>query len=254
MQYREGREGKGYPAELLALTEPNHVNWRLRVPDNDWSDAAEDDLKSPDAVADEAVVAEQEEAEEQVHTAGRLAGEDITFVDGQQGPQAFRCGRDFGDFVVWRSDGFPSYELAVVVDDITMGVTDVVRGSDLLLSTARQLLLFRALLPGLLDTDTDTGLHATDKKDATDPPQLLPPAFFHCDLVRDPRGKRLAKRMQAPAATATATATATDAPSIPAGEQDTFTLKALRSGQGWTPELIRKEKLGLGQGCETDSA
>lgn len=295
MQYKEG----GYPAELLALTEPNKVNWRFRVSDNLWLDsmrvaegAAEsamvgDDLASPAAVADEAVVAEAEPAHEHTADAGcGAAGDDVAFVDGLQGPQTYRCGRDFGDFVVWRSDGYPSYELAVVVDDITMGVTEVVRGGDLLRSTARQLLLFQALLQGLQDSDTGAGpgtstssadvaginLHTAadtstsenrgDVSAATSPAPLvvLPPAFYHCDLVREgASGKRLAKRMQLataqhqPAATAQSVATpattaATTAVTAPAAtsqqEQDAFTLKALRR-QGWTPEQIRREKLSL---------
>ena len=79
---------------------------------------------------------------------------------------------DFGDFVVWRQDGSPAYQLAVVVDDAAMRVTEVVRGADLLVSTARQLLLYRAL-----------GLEA--------------PAFLHCPLILDESGKRLAKRHDA---------------------------------------------------------
>ena len=236
--YMQHQHQQPYPAELLTLTEPNKVNWRFRVPDNDWLDGvtvADDALQSPAAVADESVVGDEHHSSP---APGRSVGDDVTFTDGQQGPQSFRCGRDFGDFVVWRSDGLPSYELAVVVDDITMGVTEVVRGGDLLLSTARQLLLFRALLRGLQDADTD--LPATG-----DP---APPSFFHCDLVRDkPGGKRLAKRMQTPAATPA------DALPLPISEQDTFTLKALRE-QGWTPERIRLEKLGLTGGGETDTA
>lgn len=96
-------------------------------------------------------------------------GESIEFIDGRLGPQRYTAGRDFGDFVVWRRDDAPSYELAVVVDDAAMSITEVVRGEDLLLSTARQLLLYRAL-----------GLAA--------------PAFFHAPLVRDADGRRLAKR------------------------------------------------------------
>ncbi|HWQ91145.1 MAG TPA: glutamate--tRNA ligase family protein, partial [Clostridia bacterium] len=88
------------------------------------------------------------------------------------GPQSFVAGKDFGDFVVWRHDGIPAYQLAVVVDDSAMGITEVVRGADLLKSTARQLLLYRAL-----------GLEV--------------PAFYHCPLVCDETGVRLAKRNDA---------------------------------------------------------
>ncbi len=98
-------------------------------------------------------------------------GETIEFQDGRKGLQLFVAGVDFGDFLVWRKDGIPSYELAVVADDIAMGITEVVRGEDLLLSTARQLLLYRAL-------------------------RETPPTYFHCPLVRDEQGVRLAKRHQ----------------------------------------------------------
>jgi glutamyl-tRNA synthetase len=99
-------------------------------------------------------------------------GESVTFQDLAAGVQTFVSGRDFGDFVIWRHDGLPSYQLAVVVDDAAMGITEVVRGRDLLLSTARQLLLYRLL-------------------------GWEPPAFFHCDLVLDEQGARLAKRHEA---------------------------------------------------------
>ncbi len=99
-------------------------------------------------------------------------GETISFVDGRLGRQQFVAGKDFGDFVVWRHDNIPSYQLAVVVDDAAMRITEVVRGEDLLLSTARQLLLYRALA-------------------------LTPPAFYHCSLMKDESGHRLAKRHDA---------------------------------------------------------
>jgi glutamyl-tRNA synthetase len=82
------------------------------------------------------------------------------------------AGKDFGDFVVWRHDDIPSYQLAVVVDDAAMRITEVVRGEDLLKSTARQLLLYRALY-------------------------LPPPRFYHCPLLKDASGTRLAKRHEA---------------------------------------------------------
>ena len=96
-------------------------------------------------------------------------GEVISFVDAQLGTQHFVAGRDFGDFVVWRHDNVPAYQLACAVDDAAMRITEVVRGADLLISTARQLLLYRAL-------------------------DLTPPGFCHCELVRDEHGQRLAKR------------------------------------------------------------
>ncbi|MDI1320383.1 MAG: tRNA glutamyl-Q(34) synthetase GluQRS [bacterium] len=132
-----------------ALTDPIAVNWRLRVPD----------------------------------------GESLSFMDGRTGPQHAVAGKDFGDFLVWRKDDAPSYQLACVVDDAAMGITEVVRGADLRLSTFRQLLLYRAL-----------GFAA--------------PAFYHCELMADEKGVRLAKR------------------------HDALALRTLHE-QGWTPEGIR---------------
>ena len=103
-------------------------------------------------------------------------GETLNFVDGDAGAQRFVAGcgasADFGDFVVWRKDGLPSYQLACVVDDAAMGVTEVVRGRDLLRSTARQMLLQHAL-------------------------GVATPTYFHCELMRDETGVRLAKRHDA---------------------------------------------------------
>ncbi|HSH09124.1 MAG TPA: glutamate--tRNA ligase family protein, partial [Oceanipulchritudo sp.] len=72
-------------------------------------------------------------------------GRSIAFSDQRCGWQCLVAGQDFGDFLVWKRNGWPAYELAVVVDDQAMGITEVVRGEDLLLSTARQLLLYEAL-------------------------------------------------------------------------------------------------------------
>jgi glutamyl-tRNA synthetase len=129
--------------------EPNGANWRFRVPD----------------------------------------GEEVCFTDLHLGPQRMIAGRDFGDFIVWRRDGVPAYQLAVVVDDAAMGITEVVRGADLLKSAARQILLFRAL-----------GLEAPD--------------YYHCDLIRDQAGVRLAKR------------------------HDSLSIRKLRE-LGWTAEQVR---------------
>jgi len=114
------------------FAEPAGVNWRFRVPD----------------------------------------GEVVEFADLNLGRQRYVAGGDFGDFLVWRRDDVPAYQLAVVVDDAAMTITEVVRGADLLKSTARQVLLMRAL-----------GYAAPD--------------YFHCELVRDAAGVRLAKRQDA---------------------------------------------------------
>ncbi|MBA2435321.1 MAG: tRNA glutamyl-Q(34) synthetase GluQRS [Verrucomicrobiota bacterium] len=95
--------------------------------------------------------------------------EAMQFHDHCAGPQRSVAGAEFGDFVVWRKDDVPAYQLAVVVDDATMQITEVVRGADLLRSTFRQLLLYRALA-------------------------LAPPEFCHLPLIVDSLGKRLAKR------------------------------------------------------------
>lgn len=105
-------------------------------------------------------------------------GEPVEFLDLNFGPQSFIAGREFGDFLVWRKPlapghpGAPSYQLACVVDDAFMAVTEVVRGADLLRSTARQILLQRVL-------------------------GLPPVAYFHTRLLRDSAGVRLAKRHDA---------------------------------------------------------
>jgi glutamyl-tRNA synthetase len=137
------------------IAEPGSYNWRFRVP----------------------------------------AGVAIEFEDVNLGPQRFVAGTDFGDFVVWRRDGVPSYQLACVADDAAMRITEVVRGEDLLKSTARQILLYRAL-------------------------KIDPPAWFHCRLVTDSQGRRLAKR------------------------HDALSLRTLRQ-RGFTPEQILSGELPM---------
>jgi len=151
----EGDDEPFYPGhcrsktgEAVHYSEPAGVNWRFRVPE----------------------------------------GETICFQDERLGSQSYIVGHHFGDFVVWRRDDVPAYQLAVVVDDAAMQITEVVRGADLLKSTARQLLLIRAL-------------------------GLPVPAYFHCELLRDASGVRLAKR------------------------HDALSLRALRE-QGRSPEQV----------------
>ena len=134
--------------DAASFAEPAGINWRFRVPDGDV----------PCGAGIPARPGEQSEP--------------IAFNDLNLGAQRYAAGRDFGDFLVWRRDDVPSYQLAVVVDDAAMRITEVVRGADLLKSTARQLLLIRAL-------------------------GYPTPDYFHCDLVRDSGGVRLAKRHDA---------------------------------------------------------
>lgn len=75
----------------------------------------------------------------------RVTGDQIAYVDRWQGPQQERLTETCGDFVLRRADGYWAYQLAVVVDDAWQGVTDVVRGVDLMESTARQIRLQRCL-------------------------------------------------------------------------------------------------------------
>ena len=96
-------------------------------------------------------------------------GEIVEFLDLSLGRQRYIAGKDFGDFLVWRRDDIPAYQLAVVVDDAEMRISEVVRGADLLKSTARQILLNKAL--------------GYDN-----------PHWFHCRLLVDHNGRRLAKR------------------------------------------------------------
>jgi glutamyl-tRNA synthetase len=115
--------------EGQSLENPGNVNWRFRVPD----------------------------------------GREITVLDERLGLVSKTAGKDFGDFLVWRKDGYPSYELAVVADDHAMRISEVVRGEDLLNSAARQFLLYESL-----------GWRV--------------PKWYHCPLVCDEQGNKLSKR------------------------------------------------------------
>lgn len=121
-------EGESVADLADSATSPGKMNWRFRVP----------------------------------------KGKTITFEDGQCGSISYTAGIDFGDFLVWRKEDAPTYELAVMVDDNAMAITQVIRGKDLLLSTARQILLYEAL-------------------------DFPIPVFTHLELVCDSSGKRLSK-------------------------------------------------------------
>jgi glutamyl-tRNA synthetase len=93
----------------------------------------------------------------------------VRLKDSVYGSQLFSALHEVGDFVVKRADGEWAYQLAVVVDDIAMNITEVVRGEDLLQSTATQLLLYEAL-------------------------RATPPTFAHVPLLADETGLRMSKR------------------------------------------------------------
>lgn len=99
----------------------------------------------------------------------RVPAGEVRFHDLLQGEVSFQPADEVGDFVVRRKDGVAAYQLAVVVDDAAMGITHVLRGADLLPSTARQILLYDAL-------------------------GLPPPLWTHVPLLLGADGERLAKR------------------------------------------------------------
>lgn len=99
----------------------------------------------------------------------RVPDAEVSFTDGVFGPQHENLASECGDFIVRRSDGVYAYQLAVVCDDADGGVTEVVRGSDLLDSTPRQIWLYQTL-------------------------RLPVPKFYHVPLLVAPDGKRLSKR------------------------------------------------------------
>jgi len=95
-------------------------------------------------------------------------GDKVGFADIKKAEQSFHVGKDLSDFLVWRKDGVAAYELATVVDDHLMQITEVVRGEDLLVSSARQCLLLDAL-------------------------GWVRPTFYHCELLLDADGNKLSK-------------------------------------------------------------
>lgn len=111
-------------------------------------------------------------SDEQMHSGAlRMTVEDrvLEFTDGLCGPQSVNLMEHCGDFIVRRADGTCAYQLAVVIDDAMMGVTEVMRGRDLLLSTAQQLYLYEKL-------------------------GYRPPQFAHFPLICNESGQRLSKR------------------------------------------------------------
>ncbi|KAB8294438.1 tRNA glutamyl-Q(34) synthetase GluQRS [Bifidobacterium avesanii] len=110
----------------------------------------------------------------------------VTFDDRLFGPQRYDLARDVGDTVIRRSDGLFAYQLAVTVDDLDMGVTDIVRGRDLLRSTALQLYI--------RDLMQDAGSRAPYESRVPQVPPAPRPSFAHLPLIDNAQGRRMAKR------------------------------------------------------------
>lgn len=130
---------------------------------------------------------------------------DIAFTDRIRGPQVFNPARDEGPFVIRRRDGLFAYQLAVVVDDEAQGITDIVRGSDLLDSTPRQLLLQRCL-------------------------NYRQPRYAHIPVLADGTGGKLSKQQQA-------------APVIPERRLANLQLALLALGQDPQPQAASVPEL-----------
>src|ERR671937_1821480 len=137
----------------------------------------------------------------------------IGFVDRVQGRHEQALSRDIGDFVLYRADGLFAYQLAVVVDDAEQGVTDVVRGADLLDSTPRQIYLQRLL-------------------------GLPTPRYLHVPVALDAAGEKLSK--QTPAAPIEADPQALRRALGFLGQPEAATLK--EALQRWNPQLISRRR------------
>ncbi|ALE08575.1 glutamyl-Q tRNA(Asp) synthetase [Bifidobacterium longum subsp. infantis] len=118
--------------------------------------------------------------------------ETFAFTDGVYGPRRYDLAREVGDCVIRRADGLFGYQLAVVVDDLDMGVDDIVRGRDLLRSTALQARIRRCLLEGGFEPE-----HGGIDPCAAGRPAsrcAARPAYAHLPLIDNAAGRRLAKR------------------------------------------------------------
>jgi len=147
------RQGLTYPcyctrADLLATQAPHESDGRVVYPGTCRQRPAQD---GPAAVR------------------LMVPDETVTFTDGHYGTQSVNLARQVGDFIIRRRDGAWAYQLAVVVDDALMGVTEVVRGRDLLLSSPQQIFVARLL-------------------------GLSSPVFAHFPLLCNTSGQRLSKR------------------------------------------------------------
>ena len=169
--YREAlhqlrRKGEIYPCKCTrkdlqtAQSAPHADDHELRYPGN-----CRPAPSSPPIDPDKAILEESNQSW-RVH----VPDLDIPFRDTFFGEQSYNVQQQVGDFIVASKQGLPAYQLAVVVDDARQGVTQVVRGDDLLGSTSRQVYLYQAL-----------GLSPL-------------PTYTHLPLVLGPDGRRLAKR------------------------------------------------------------
>lgn len=159
-----------YDEALERLRASGHL-YRCRCSRREIADSALQGIEGaiyPGTCRDRAVPADEPSAERVIAPDGALH-----FVDRVQGPITQNVAREIGDFVLRRRDGLHAYQLAVVVDDAQAGVTDVVRGADLLWSTPRQIGLQRSL-------------------------GLQTPRYLHIPVAADKAGEKLSKQTRAP--------------------------------------------------------
>ncbi|MBT1165536.1 glutamate--tRNA ligase family protein [Bifidobacterium simiarum] len=184
------------------LSRGDRHSWRIAMPQHMPQNTTSGDLAANTSQAlphngSQAVVAE-------IERTGFVAFPDLIF-----GPQRFDLARELGDVVIRRSDGLFAYQLAVTVDDLLMGVTQIVRGRDLLRSTAVQLWIRENLIAagfgpeelGTAGFDTEgsgtEGFGPEELGTSGFGTAVSIPQFAHLPLIDDPTGRRLAKRDKA---------------------------------------------------------
>jgi glutamyl-tRNA synthetase len=188
-----GKAGLAYPCtctrrEIMnALSAPHAEDHEIPYPGTCRPDAAKPTINMH--------AQDNRHDDETADTAWRLRvpmGEQakVAFTDQIAGQQFVDVQEQSGDFVIWTKAGLPSYQLAVVIDDLRQGITEVVRGDDLLSSTGRQILLYQ--LRELLTKQTPPAMPAgSDDRYQRD---AITPHWWHLPMVLGPDGRRLAKR------------------------------------------------------------
>lgn len=187
-------------ADLRAASAPNESDGFLVYPGTCRKYAAASGAPAPDASDSASASMPDLSARHSWRLAmprPESAANEVRFCDEIFGEQRWNLARQVGDIVIRRSDGLFAYQLAVTVDDLLQGVNQVVRGRDLLRSTAAQIWLREKLLSGGFGEGAvgPSGAHAGNVP-ATAPEDSTPanPDYAHLPLLRSPENRRLAKR------------------------------------------------------------